>query len=65
VSRRGPKRRDTVALVEEVVALLTGDPDLSANAVVALTGARRQDVLRIVRALRDRTSRFPICRRAS
>jgi hypothetical protein len=60
VSRRGPKQRDTLALVEHVLALLDGDPALSANRIVALTGARRQDVLRAVRVLRAAPTRFPI-----
>jgi hypothetical protein len=52
VSRRGPKLRDTIGLAEEIARILADDPTIRANAVVVLTGARRQDVLRIVRLLR-------------
>jgi hypothetical protein len=52
VTRRGPKLRDTIGLVERVAEILADNPNISANGVVVLTGARRQDVLRVVRALR-------------
>ena len=55
----GRPRRDTIALFERVFAALDANPSASANAVAALVGARRQDTLRIVRALRASPTRFP------
>jgi hypothetical protein len=65
MSRRGPKTRDTIGLVERVVEILADDPTLTANAVVSLSGGRRKDVLRVVRTLRRPESRFPICEKGA
>jgi hypothetical protein len=49
-------RADLVARVE---AFLADHPDASAGAVVAAVGARRQDVLDTIRAVRESGNRFP------
>jgi hypothetical protein len=52
VTHRGPKLRDTIRLVERVAEILVERPDASANEIARLSGARRSDVLRVVRLLR-------------
>lgn len=47
-----------------VAAVLEERPELSANAVAACVGVRREDVLRVVRELRGGSQRFPRARRA-
>jgi hypothetical protein len=60
MSRRvGRPARDTLALVEVVAMMLAENPSMSANAICRLTGGRREDVLRVVRALRTTSTRFP------
>jgi hypothetical protein len=74
MTRRGHPRADRLALVEAIVVVLREHPELSANDVQRRVCARRADVLRVVRALRDgqvvpepppdRPSRFPYSERA-
>jgi hypothetical protein len=57
MSRRGRPRADRIGLVEEIDELLRADPNLSANQVQKIVGARRAAVLRVVRILRPRELR--------
>jgi hypothetical protein len=52
VTRRGRPRTDRLALLERVVRLLLDDPTLSANEMQVIVGARRGDVLRVVKSAR-------------
>lgn len=52
MSRRGRPRRDTIALVARIKAVLDEEPNIPARAVTARVAARRQDVFRIVKVLR-------------
>jgi hypothetical protein len=49
--RRGRRSRDWVALIEEISALRSAEPWLTANEIQRRVGARRSAVLRIVAVL--------------
>lgn len=49
----GRPRADRITLLEQIVEELLRDPDASANTIQRRVAARRHDVLRAVRSLRD------------